>query len=703
MKDYLEKRIFTLFFAVTFILILSLVLLSWQIIRYGIRQREDKELSDITNKVSERLSQHHEDVMLRLNDISTSESLKDSFRKHDIAALREIIIEKVTEKESERMFFFCGNRDVIIGTDYQPLQDYLLMILHRSNQTHRTYYFNTGYEIFTVYLSTIIDIIENDSAILGYMFYLQKLDRSVIKTDQNDAYIFSDVDDLHHTNLSDRYRNMVSNKILSLRSRSLEDTQKRFNLRQGIDTAGSLMVYYGFFSRPELFIFIPYDRQLNQFAHQGLLVFMLTLSALAIIMITIAGAWFKSKIIAPVKAVNIKMRQIENNPLSIQPLFTNYRGILGDMVEIFNSMISSIASHTYSLKAYKTITDNLDSAVIWMDNDMKIILCNPATAEIFDLDDPKKIIDKNLQELLHISTDEIKLTSQKRVFKPNLILSTEKGNKYLRFVLFSLSSFDSDTGINYIASIYDITKETKESLAREKLELELIKSNRLADLGRLTEGVVHNINSPLNSIMGYAQLIQKTDPDNYDLKKIINASSTISLLVKKLLYKVREDSISMHRPIDINHLIEMELEMCRHNIFFSQNVKLIKNLTKTNGKVFASHGEISISIANIINNAIQSMKCSPKKVLTIETLQDKNTIIISISDTGCGIPPENIDKIFRPDFSTRRSSDSSGFGLGLAISKSIVEKYKGSLELTSDTGIGTTFKISLPLQNIIDK
>lgn len=698
MTKYLEKRVFTLFFAVTFIILLILVLLSWQIIRYGIRRSEDSEIFDITNQVKESLVRHQDNVMQRLADFVDSDRLTKALRRKETDIISDIIKENFPEQKHERVSLFSGDREMILGPDYQPLLNYYFSVMYYSDGMNDVFYFSTGGDIYTVYYYTIIANSEAKKDIDAYLFYLERFDHSLIRTDRAGTYAFAGIEDIRFSQIDNRYRAMVSQEVTRLVQHGSNTGIKEKTIRHGVDTGGGLMIFYGTNYQPELYIFVPYNRSLNQFAHQGLFVFLLILTALAIVITTVTGSWFKERIIAPVKAVNLKMKEVENNPMAIEPLSKTYRGILGDMVRTFNSMSSSLASHTYSLMAYKTITDNLDSAVIWMDGDLNIILCNPVTADIFEHEDCSKIIGRKLQDLVKISPKEIKDLGKKRIFEPNLIVRTEQGDKYLRFVLLSLSTFNSHSGINYIASIYDITKETKESMAREKLELELIKSNRLAELGRLTEGVVHNINSPLNSIMGYAQLMQKTEPDNSDIKKIIKASSNISLLVKKLLYKVREDSISMHRPIDINELINMELDMCRHDIFFSQNVKLVKKLNPIKGKVLASHGEISISIANIIHNAIQSMRYSTEKTFTIETEQQNNSVIISISDTGCGIPPENREKIFRPDFSTKKSSDSTGFGLGLAISKSVIEKYKGAIELTSEAGSGTTFRIILPLQ-----
>jgi two-component system NtrC family sensor kinase len=253
-----------------------------------------------------------------------------------------------------------------------------------------------------------------------------------------------------------------------------------------------------------------------------------------------------------------------------------------------------------------------------------------------------------------------------------------------------------DKNIKFFGRIIDVTKEVIETEARKSLELELIKSNKLADIGKRIEGIVHNINSPLNTVLGYAQLLKKDLKDNTDIDRIIDAGKNIAQTVKGLLTKVKQSNISIDRPIDINDMILQELDFCKHNLFFKHYVTLTTDLKKSLPNVTASYGDLSLCIANIINNAIQAMKDSIQKKLTVRTYDKDKMIHIEITDTGEGIPEYNLHKIFKTYFSTKTGKSGTGFGLGLAITKSIIEKYNGKIEVDSKPDIGTTFKLILP-------
>jgi signal transduction histidine kinase len=413
-------------------------------------------------------------------------------------------------------------------------------------------------------------------------------------------------------------------------------------------------------------------------------------------MISLSGAWFSRKIIAPLEELNTIMKEIENNPANIVSIEKKYHGILGEITKTFNLMNYSLNRNSQSLLEYMIIINNLDSAILWMDGTFRIILCNPKALQLFDVRSYQDIIGRYLPELINLDEKLQKTAKEEGLIIPQLELNNPRNQKFVTFVIFSIRAVDDQGGLRFVASINDITKETREEKARERLEIELIKSNRLAELGRLVEGIVHNINSPLNSIVGYSQLIQKDHPELKDIEKIHQAGNNIAKMVKLLLSKIREDSISMMRPLDLNEIVDQELEMCHHNTFYSQNVTLIKNLVETDLKINATSGEISLCIANILNNAIQSMETKKEKILTVTTDILDNYLSLIIEDTGVGIAPEHVDRIFDPDFSTKREQSSSGFGLGLAISRSIIDKYRGSIEVKSTLGSGSTFALFFP-------
>ena len=163
----------------------------------------------------------------------------------------------------------------------------------------------------------------------------------------------------------------------------------------------------------------------------------------------------------------------------------------------------------------------------------------------------------------------------------------------------------SKRSTRFFGSITDITKETNAITAMEALEMELIKSNKLAEIGSKIEGIVHNLNSPLNSVLGYAQLYKKGDRELADIDKIIEAGRNAARMVKGLLDKVKQSHTGMIQPIDISDVVQQELDLCEHNLFFKHYVILEKKLCSDLPKIAAIYvflGELTEYKLNIIDN-----------------------------------------------------------------------------------------------------
>lgn len=424
------------------------------------------------------------------------------------------------------------------------------------------------------------------------------------------------------------------------------------------------------------------------------LVILMELLAVTLFAVIILGLWFSKTIMQPINKVSEKFQEISKNPSKFEPILEKYGGRLGDVVETFNEMNRDLAEFSKAQQEYKVITDNLDIGIFWMDAEFNIILCNPSFVSIFDLNNYKEVINKNISEFIKLDELYLQNAKEESITIPVLELDLLNQKKY---VILNIRAVKGEAGLRLVGSITNITKEVKERKAREALELELIKSNKLAEIGRRVEGVVHNINSPLNSILGYAQLIKKDFRDNEDIDKILEAGKNISRSVKVLLKKVQKDDISTMVPININELIKQELELCKHNLFFKHQVMLETSLLKDLPEIKAVYSDISQSFVNIMNNAIESLKNSLEKYILVRTYRTSDMIAIEIQDTGEGIKNKHLDIIFEPYYSTKVQKDGGGFGLGLAISKSVVERYGGYISVKSNVGKGSTFILFFPI------
>ena len=693
MKGEFEKKIFITFFILAFAMIFVLTLFGWYFIRFIINQEEDKQIYGRISQIQTKVSNFTTERSALVNNIVREIYQTNAHIDSDPQSL-ERLLTRLSLEHRGFIVLYDHEQKLVFGDRIIALETYLPTILNPEKNLRNQFFIDLGRVNYHVTYE-LIDR-RNSGSPSGVLFYLEEfVIQRLDGTFDFPLFQITQTDYLDYVSLPEQYRELT-NEIKRLLSRTSTTYHTDDVIRLSIENALGLIIRYDLHQNPVLFILIPFSREHNIFAHQALLVFILFLMAMALIMISLAGAWFSKQIITPVKDISTKMQDIEQNPSYLEPMPTKYYGILGNMINTFNSMNKSLSRYSQSLLEYKTIINNLDSGILWMDDSFNVILCNPKILEIFGVEGYNDIIGKNLKDLINLSDDSFDKARNRELVIPHLELSCSQGQKIIKFVIFNIRAVDDEAGLRFVTSMTDITRETKEAKARERLEMELIKSNKLAELGRLVEGVVHNINSPLNTIVGFAQLIKKEIPHNKDVEKIISAGHSIAKNVRQLMTKVKEDSISMMRLIDINDVVTQELDTCQHNIFFAQMVTLKTDLQPIDKKINAAHGEISLCIANLINNAIQSMEKTELKELTVRTRLEDAMVAVDITDTGVGIPQANIEKLFSPEFSTKDAKDGEGFGLGLPLSKNIAEKYRGYISVQSTVGVGSTFSLFLP-------
>jgi PAS domain S-box-containing protein len=241
--------------------------------------------------------------------------------------------------------------------------------------------------------------------------------------------------------------------------------------------------------------------------------------------------------------------------------------------------------------------------------------------------------------------------------------------------------------------------------ALKKLESSLLQAQKMESLGLLTSHIIHDFNNLLSGIMGYASLLEKKIADNPKVKKyvttIINSSERASTLINQLLNFSRK-KMAEKEIININDLIKESLD------FLAMNLKMLNldiQLYQSQILLQADKTKISLILINLIINARDAMENAPRPILRIRTdlvdinnqsnLLDGQYALIEISDNGSGISRENQKKIFEPFFTTK--GQGRGTGLGLAIVREIIKDYNGHIEVDSEIGQGTKFKILLPV------
>lgn len=245
--------------------------------------------------------------------------------------------------------------------------------------------------------------------------------------------------------------------------------------------------------------------------------------------------------------------------------------------------------------------------------------------------------------------------------------------------------------LSVIEYVKDITEE-------QRLQEQLIQSEKLAGIGVLASGVAHEINNPLSGIIGMAEIaLEEEDPSkkiSY-LTDILDCGQRINEIVKGLRSYSRAAKKEEFGQVDLNGVLEESLKMVQLATKKAP-VEVIKEF-QTSEKIQANIGEIQQVFTNLITNAFQAMDGKGGKLL-LATRALEDFVEVKISDNGMGIPQKYINQIFDAFFTTKNPGE--GTGLGLNIVYRIVNKYEGTIDVESREQMGTTFTIKFPIRRV---
>ena len=258
-------------------------------------------------------------------------------------------------------------------------------------------------------------------------------------------------------------------------------------------------------------------------------------------------------------------------------------------------------------------------------------------------------------------------------------------------------------------------EERVEQRTRELREVQskIVQSGRLAAVGELAAGVAHELNNPLGGILGYTQYdlekLRKLDSEpltTEDAERLENHLTFIEretqrcrTIVKNLL-RFSETSRCASSEVDVDVLLRETLAFTSRELT-SRSIELKMDLGAQDAQVAGDPRELQQVIANIILNARKAMpsggRLSVRSTVEEGRLDGRDAVAVSFSDTGCGIPEENLIRIFEPFFRTGEVGE--GSGLGLSVSYGIVKDHGGDIEVESKVNAGSTFTVLLPLRS----
>jgi len=318
-------------------------------------------------------------------------------------------------------------------------------------------------------------------------------------------------------------------------------------------------------------------------------------------------------------------------------------------------------------------------------------------AGLFLVDDNKKItwVNRTLREW--IGQDKVEDISFDNIYGGNNLQSAIVGNRMVQEVIYhdfgrrkgyfqvtSTPLVGPGRHVQTLVLIQDITD-------MKRMEEQLMHSEKLSALARISAGVAHEIGNPLTSISSYVQILREMEHDeftNESLDTIAKHINRITDIVRQMASFSRTATSDL-KPLDVRELVWLTLDLVKYD-------KRLKHLTigldipEELPKVIVNETQSIQVFMNIILNAADAM--SGSGALEIKAQRIEKYVEISFSDTGPGIPAENMEKIFDPFFTTKEK----GTGLGLAVSYNIVKSYQGDIEVGNKPGGGTIFRVRLP-------
>jgi two-component system NtrC family sensor kinase len=240
------------------------------------------------------------------------------------------------------------------------------------------------------------------------------------------------------------------------------------------------------------------------------------------------------------------------------------------------------------------------------------------------------------------------------------------------------------------------TKVEERTAQLRAMQSHLLQAEKLAAIGKLAAGVAHEINNPLTGILTNASLMRDDltpeDPKREDLNIIVGETLRCRKIVKGLLDFARQTK-PQKQAIELNRVVLEVLDLVRNQAAF-RNIDFETHLDPNTPTVMADRDQMRQVVLNIVLNAAEAMPDGG--TIRVSTRMDSaaNQIVVSIQDTGAGIPPEAMHKLFEPFFTTKKT----GTGLGLAIGYGIMERHRGTINVDSVPGKGTTISLRLPAE-----
>ncbi|HEX8476107.1 MAG TPA: ATP-binding protein [Pyrinomonadaceae bacterium] len=346
----------------------------------------------------------------------------------------------------------------------------------------------------------------------------------------------------------------------------------------------------------------------------------------------------------------------------------------------------------------ESIVESINVGLIAVDTEGRVTGCNSALEEMLGVERDEAaghhvedLFAEDFAETLRQVLGDAgwQLSELRHIYK---LHTATRNNRplILNIALAPLRRAESSSQTGALVVLEDVT-------ARVRLEEQLQQREKLSSIGLLAAGVAHEINTPLTGVSSYTQMllgmIADKDPKHALLEKIRRQADRATGIVNNLLNFSRTGSVAELTEVDVNRVLDDTLQLLEPQLRQSQ-ITIERVYNEELPRAFGNAGKLQQVFTNLLLNARDAIPDGGQITLRTTTGAEDDSISIEIADTGIGIAPENVARIYDPFFTTKGVG--RGTGLGLAVTYGIVQEHSGHLNVQSAPGKGTTFRITLP-------
>ncbi len=343
-------------------------------------------------------------------------------------------------------------------------------------------------------------------------------------------------------------------------------------------------------------------------------------------------------------------------------------------------------------RRFRQIVDAVQGIITIKDLQGKFQLVNPRAEKLFGLKQ-SEMLGKTAEELFTPDTARVIHQNDLQIFEQRShqineeVLKLNGRERYLVIERFPLSDYKGD-----VVAVCCVARDVTRS---RQLQNELVQSERLAAIGKLAAGVAHELNNPLTGILTFAEDLyleaDDDDPDKPDYEVIMNEAMRCRRIVRDLLDYSRQKTPERQRQT-IGPIVQRAVTMVERQASF-HNIQFDLSLDDAVLMVSIDASQIQQAILNLIINARDAMGGNGIITIRAGIRVKESAVFVEISDLGCGISKGDISEIFEPFYSTKGDR---GNGLGLPAVRSLAEQHGGRIEVDSEIGRGSLFRLLLP-------